>query len=291
MLAASAAYVWVRGLTVGEPFSMAALLRLWEEIAPFLVLFALHHYLAAPFLLHKKPVAYVIAALLLLGLFALWCFTLGRHVPDFPGGGAPPPPQFGPEPDGPVLGDPGGFGGLEGSGSPDGFSGPGGFGGPGLWGPELTRIIIALMMILADLGIRANFRAAASERKVQGLEAELESISAIAELESAPEDLIFKSPRKTVAIPIASVVYVESMSEYIKFHLDGAPEPVVLLGSLKKLMDMLPEDRFIRIHRSYIVATSFIRETSPSGVILEGGARLPVSETYRPALKQWVEKA
>ena len=77
------------------------------------------------------------------------------------------------------------------------------------------------------------------------------------------------------------------MSEYVKFHLDDPAEPVILLGSLKKLMEMLPADRFIRIHRSYIVATGHIRKTETASVTLDGGQRLPVGESFRPAVKSW----
>ena len=53
-------------------------------------------------------------------------------------------------------------------------------------------------------------------------------------------------------------------------------------------MDELPEGRFMRIHRSYIVALSRIREASAATVTLEGGITLPVSESARPAFRAWL---
>mgnify|MGYP002623341160 CR=1 FL=1 len=106
--------------------------------------------------------------------------------------------------------------------------------------------------------------------------------------QSRPGILHFKTDYKTVTVPLRSIRYIESMSEYVKIWLDTQDTPLVVLYSLKKLMEELPGDRFMRIHRSYIVALSRIREASAAAVILEDGITLPVSESYRPAFRSWL---
>jgi DNA-binding LytR/AlgR family response regulator len=47
------------------------------------------------------------------------------------------------------------------------------------------------------------------------------------------------------------ILYIESLNEYIRIHLEG--ENHVIHHSLKSLLDLLPQSQFIQIHRSYII--------------------------------------
>ena len=101
---------------------------------------------------------------------------------------------------------------------------------------------------------------------------------------SGPEALTFKIDYKNVRVEISRIRYVESMSEYLKIRLRDEPAPLVVLYSLKRLAEQLPEDRFLRIHRSYLVNLSEIRVYTRTSVTLESGPTLPVGDIYRPAL-------
>ena len=103
-----------------------------------------------------------------------------------------------------------------------------------------------------------------------------------------PGVLHFKTDYKTVTVPLENIRHIESMSEYVKIWQEGQEVPLVVLYSLKKLMEQLPEDRFMRIHRSYIVSLSHIREASATAVTLDNGITIPVSESYRPAFRSWL---
>ena len=101
---------------------------------------------------------------------------------------------------------------------------------------------------------------------------------------SQPEQQVlrFKS------VEVDRIRYVEGMSEYIKIYLDGQDAPLVVLYSLKRLMEQLPPERFMRVHRSYIVPLSRIREATATGIIMEDGATIPVGESYRAAFRTWL---
>lgn len=100
--------------------------------------------------------------------------------------------------------------------------------------------------------------------------------------------LHFKTDYKTVNLPLDNIRYIESMSEYVKIWLSTQEAPLVVLYSLKRLMDQLPGDRFMRIHRSYIVALFRVRSANASSVELDNGITLPVSDTYRSAFRSWM---
>ena len=99
------------------------------------------------------------------------------------------------------------------------------------------------------------------------------------------EVLSFRTEHRTVRVEVSRIRYVESMSEYLKIHLDGDAAPLVVLYSLKRLAEQLPRDRFLRIHRSYLVNLSQVREYARGTVLLSGGPTLPVGDLYRADLK------
>lgn len=100
--------------------------------------------------------------------------------------------------------------------------------------------------------------------------------------------LHFKADYKTVSVDVRRIVHVESMGEYVKIFLLDSDTPVIVLYSLKNLIDQLPADRFMRIHRSYIVALGHIAKASRTSVRLDNGRTLPVGELYRPGFADYL---
>jgi DNA-binding LytR/AlgR family response regulator len=64
----------------------------------------------------------------------------------------------------------------------------------------------------------------------------------------------------------------------------------VSLQRLKALEEQLPVNRFMRIHNSYIVAMSAITSIHKWEVQL-GQVRLPISDSYKKAFKDWIDKS
>ena len=125
-------------------------------------------------------------------------------------------------------------------------------------------------------------------------EASCEKLRKHLEMQAALEDreadpiLHFKADYRTISIDVRKILYVESMSEYVKIFLVDAEAPVVILYSLKNLIEQLPADRFMRIHRSYIIALGHIADASRTSVRLDNGKALPVGELYRPAFSAYL---
>ena len=113
-------------------------------------------------------------------------------------------------------------------------------------------------------------------------------MQAALEAREADPILHFKAAYRTISIDVRKILYVESMSEYVKIFLVDAEAPVVILYSLKNLIEQLPADRFMRIHRSYIIALGHIAEASRTSVRLDNGKTLPVGELYRPAFSAYL---
>lgn len=66
------------------------------------------------------------------------------------------------------------------------------------------------------------------------------------------EEIMLKVEYKNVKIRLADIEYIEAMDNYVRIIL-VSDRPVLSQTSMKAVMDLLPADRFMRIHKSYIV--------------------------------------
>lgn len=97
--------------------------------------------------------------------------------------------------------------------------------------------------------------------------------------------LFVKSDYKLVRIDFDTILYIESLKDYVKIHLSGAAQPVLALSSLKAIEEKLPATRFLRIHRSFIVAINKVDSISKNAVHI-GNMNISVGDLYRDAFKE-----
>jgi two-component system response regulator LytT len=97
--------------------------------------------------------------------------------------------------------------------------------------------------------------------------------------------LFVKADYKLVRIDFDNILYIESLKDYIKIHLVNAAHPVVSLSSLKAIEEKLPAYRFMRIHRSFVVAIDKVDSITKSTVHL-GTTSISVGDQYKDAFKE-----
>ena len=78
-----------------------------------------------------------------------------------------------------------------------------------------------------------------------------------------------KSGYKIQKILVDEIIYVESMGDYIRFYLED--KKVVALLSMARIIGFLPADRFIQIHRSYIINKEKINNGEKDGIYIRDG--------------------
>lgn len=102
----------------------------------------------------------------------------------------------------------------------------------------------------------------------------------------APADdlrsIFVKTEYRLRQIELERILYIEGLKDYVKIYVEDEPHPVLSLMSLKSLEEQLPADRFIRVHRSYIVQPAKIRTIERNSIVF-GRERIPISENYRQA--------
>ena len=92
-----------------------------------------------------------------------------------------------------------------------------------------------------------------------------------------------------VKILFSDILFIEGLKDYIKIHLASANKPVLTKMSLKAMEEKLPADKFIRIHKSYIVAADKIRVIKRD-LINIGNHEIPVSDFYKENLVRITNK-
>jgi len=151
-----------------------------------------------------------------------------------------------------------------------------------IWILYLATVSFSLAMGLLSARIAAlgSVRAASEEQEAVRTTLERAAADAV-----AGETVSLKVDYKTVQIPLAEIRYIESRNNYACLHLDNR-EDVVSQVTLKSLLETLPEGKFIRIHRSYIVPAYRIEHKSATSVKLIGVEEpLPVGRAHKENLK------
>lgn len=99
--------------------------------------------------------------------------------------------------------------------------------------------------------------------------------------------IFVKDGTKLVKIKISDIMYVEGLKDYVTIY---TPEKkVVSLQRIKALEMQLSDNQFIRIHNSYIVNLEWIDAIHKERVQI-GKNLLPISDTYRKAFKDFIDK-
>jgi len=100
-------------------------------------------------------------------------------------------------------------------------------------------------------------------------------------VENDKTNLFIKSEHKIIKIAISDIDYIESLKDYIKIYCNN--KPILTLMSLKSIEANLPPDKFIRVHRSYIISIEKINYISRSKVFI-GEKAIPISNSYRDSI-------
>ena len=120
------------------------------------------------------------------------------------------------------------------------------------------------------------------ERFAQAVNKAHEFIRHSSQSNSPEGDYLFiRADYNLYKIPIADIEYIEGLDDYVKIHLQQQ-KPVVARMTLKNLLEKLEGKDFLRVHRSYIVPLSRIRQVR-NKVISIGTKEIAIGSSYEEA--------
>jgi len=112
--------------------------------------------------------------------------------------------------------------------------------------------------------------------------------NAIEEIKSNDDYLFIKSEYKIVRVKLDDITYIEGMREYVRIHLT-VDKPIMTLLSMKLLVQQLPSNKFMRVHRSFIVNLNKISTIERNRIVFDK-VYIPVSEQYKESFRQFIDK-
>jgi DNA-binding LytR/AlgR family response regulator len=108
-------------------------------------------------------------------------------------------------------------------------------------------------------------------------------------IQTTQDSLFVKSEHKMVRIFLSEIKYIESSNEYIQIHLVN-DEPVTTLIRLKVMEEQLPKDKFMRVHRSFIVNLDRIKVIERNRIVFDHNVYIPVGEQYKESFQAFVDR-
>jgi DNA-binding LytR/AlgR family response regulator len=106
--------------------------------------------------------------------------------------------------------------------------------------------------------------------------------------ELAEGNVFVKSDGKLLKVAYNEILYVEAFADYVKIWT-AEDKRIVTLQTMKNMETGLPDDKFMRVHRSYIVAIDKITSLQSNSVHV-GKKEIPVGKNYRDNLQALLGK-
>jgi DNA-binding LytR/AlgR family response regulator len=170
---------------------------------------------------------------------------------------------------------------------------------PGMNGLELTKNLGNIRPVIIFITSKREYAADAFElnvidyiikpvtsaRFVQAIAKAREVLQSNTEEVNVNEDeFVFIRDGSIVRrLALESILYAEAMGDYVKLH---TPERFFAVHTtLKAVEERLPASKFLRVHRSYIVAVNKI-DTIEGGALTINSKPIPVADTYRATLNK-----
>ncbi|MFD2914086.1 LytR/AlgR family response regulator transcription factor [Psychroserpens luteus] len=148
-----------------------------------------------------------------------------------------------------------------------------------LEGFDLNAVDYLLKPIPFPRFIKAVNRVAEMMR-LSNINASINFSSATGETSSHEDDFIFvKSEYENLKIDIKKIKHIQGLKDYLKIHSEDS-KPILTLMSFKEIQSKLPENTFIRVHRSFIVNVNKISSIQKNRIIIKD-ERIPIGESYK----------
>ncbi len=96
--------------------------------------------------------------------------------------------------------------------------------------------------------------------------------------------MLVRSGYQTLKIVFDTILYIEGLKDYVKIYTEGK-KAILSLLTMKGLVETLPAEKFMRIHKSYIISTDRVSAISRNRVMI-GEKWIPVGENYRDAFRK-----
>lgn len=146
-------------------------------------------------------------------------------------------------------------------------------------GFELNAVDYLLKPITFERFFKATEKFLSQQQKIT-------TTSAPTEIKKPSEFIFIRKDRKQVKVYLNSIIYIESLKDYIRVHLKNEKHTVKY--SITAFYELL-DARFLRTHRSYIINSDQVTAFTKHDIEL-GKVEIPIGESYRNAVQSFFRK-
>ncbi|HCI55861.1 MAG TPA: LytTR family DNA-binding domain-containing protein [Bacteroidales bacterium] len=107
-------------------------------------------------------------------------------------------------------------------------------------------------------------------------------------LEANDEFLFLKSDYKIKRINFNDILYIEGLKDYIKVYVENLPHPILSLSTMKLAESKLPGEKFMRVHKSFIVNLDKINTIERCRIVF-GKTYIPIGEQYKEKFQKYLD--
>jgi two-component system LytT family response regulator len=100
--------------------------------------------------------------------------------------------------------------------------------------------------------------------------------------------LFIKSEYKIIRIELQNIKYIEGMSDYVRIHMIDK-KPIMALMAMKKIVEYLPRESFMRVHRSFIVNLQQVSVIERNRIVFDSDVYIPISEQYKEEFQHFLD--
>lgn len=100
--------------------------------------------------------------------------------------------------------------------------------------------------------------------------------------------IFIRTDYKWVRVNISDILHIQGMGDYLRVSVASYAKPLITLSTFANIKNSLPVD-FIQVHRSWIVNPVHIKVIERNIIIMEDNTHIPVGETYKDGLNEWLE--
>lgn len=97
--------------------------------------------------------------------------------------------------------------------------------------------------------------------------------------------IVLRSPTRLLTLDLDKILYFEINNEELTVHYTDSTSETVRIP-LREIKEVLPEDQFLQVHRSYIVSLPGIYAVKNFEIELLNKRKIPVSKKYYNALQE-----
>jgi len=104
--------------------------------------------------------------------------------------------------------------------------------------------------------------------------------SSFGETSVAKKYIFVKAEYESIKISLDDIEYIQGLKDYLKIHIANTNKTILTLMNFKEILDKLPANQFLRVHKSFVVNVNFIKTVQRNRIVIND-IRIPIGESYK----------